>query len=245
MTPESGHPMDTGFKGNRYGELGHRREDLGAQTVSPMLMAETGEWLTGHGKTHMYLTHPAVDVKLAYLDSVNAKIAQEMGTEVPARMLKTVTLKFTSGENTYRVLVGSVGRRIDKAEKRTIAADLKKSFQIDLTPKEAKGGAINPPDGWDPADALHLEPGVVGPLLADVRRDEVLAYYFLGEKFDPDGPPVPVELALSPKDSLVMLYPDLLEMLPDAQAVGVGKPEFFRVIPEPEPDPKAGGELST
>jgi len=150
-------------------------------------------------------------------------------------MLRTVTLRFSAGDGEHRVLVGSVGRRIDNDVKRAVAADLG-ARGVNITPKQAKGAAINPADGWDPAEALRLEPGIVGPLLEGVG-DDVDGYYFLEEAFDPDGPAVPVELALSPQDSLVMRYQDLDEMLPAAQAAFVGRPDFYRTIPAPE-----GGE---
>lgn len=190
-------------------------------------MAVTGEWLAGHGKRHMYLAHPEVSDKPAYLALVGGEIAQAMGTPVPARMLKTVTIRFGSGETTLRVLVGTVGRPVDNTVKKGIAAD------FGLSGKVAKSAAINAQDGWDPAVELKLAPGVVGPLLEDVSAS-VSAYYFLAETFDADAPPVPVELALSPRESLVVLYQDLAEALPRAQAAFVGDPEFFRSIPPPE-----------
>lgn len=227
--------MDTGFEGNRYAELAEIGESLETKSVNPLVMAVTGEWLSGHDRPHMFLTHPPVEDKLEYLESVGDEIAQKMGTEVPPRMLKTVTLRVGSGESAHRVLVGSVGRRIDNGVKRDIAADLRASFGLDITPKEAKGAAINPSDGWDTADTLKLEPGVVGPLLEDVVADEVLAYYFLEEAIDPESPTVPVELALSPEDSLIVRYQDLEEMLSGAQEAFVRAPGFFRTIPEPQP----------
>jgi hypothetical protein len=245
MTPEAGqppvegNPMSTGFENNRYAALGARGRELETKTVNSLVMAVTGEWLSGHDKPHMYLAHEVVDDKLAYLDSVSGEIASGMGTEEPPRTLTTVTLRFNSGDHASRVLVGSVGRRIDNTVKRQIAEDLRSRDEVDLTSKQAKGAAINPSDGWDPTEALQLEPGVVGPLLQDISDDGVLGYYFLEEAIDPDGPVVPVEMALSPEDSLVMAYQDLEEMLPVAQAAFVGRPGFYRTIPVPDQEAPA------
>jgi hypothetical protein len=176
----------------------------------------------------MYFTHPPVEDKEAYLASIAPEVARGMETPTPPRMLKTVTLTYGSGEYKFRVLVGSVGRRIDTAVKKKIAEDWTMPG-VEVSSKQAKAAVINAQDGWDPAEELGIRPGIIGPLFWD-KRHSVLAYYFLQENFETQND-VPVELALSPEASLVMRYQDLFDMLPIAQAAFTGRPRFFRVVP--------------
>ncbi len=79
---ELSHPMNPAFGFGRYTKL-LARGALGSSTVQPLVMAVTGEYLTGHNIRHTYLTHEPLLDKQAYLETIRDEIANYMVTTLP------------------------------------------------------------------------------------------------------------------------------------------------------------------
>lgn len=240
------HPMSTGFGDGRYTALLLAREAIGSGSVSPLLMAVTGEYLTGHDIPHIYLTHEPLRDKRAYLESVRDEIATIMGTALSPRALITVTLTFATTVGPCRFLLGGVGRRIDNKVKAYVATDAANQLGIDITNKQIKGAVINPADGWNPSVGIGLEPGIIGPLLEEVPDRSVLGYFMLAEDAAEVAPETPVEIALSQTESLILPYEALAPLLSCAQAAFVPRPSeppFFRGVVPYSIDPVAASAM--
>ncbi len=227
---ELSHPMNPAFGFGRYTKL-LARGALGSSTVQPLVMAVTGEYLTGHNIRHTYLTHEPLLDKQAYLETIRDEIANYMVTTLPPRPLRTITLTFATTVGPRRFLLGGVGRRIDNSVKTYVARDAASTFGITITNKQIKGAAINQSEGWNPSAGIGLEPGIIGPLLEVVPDQSILGYFMLAEDPAYVAPETPAEIALSQTESLILPFGEVESLLSVAQAAFVRRsPEspFFR-----------------
>jgi hypothetical protein len=141
--------------------------------------------------------------------------------EQPAEPLRTVTVNFEdpTGDNGL-VLVSSVGHGD------FITDTLMESMAFNLwgpsTSNQLKNASVND-STLDTVAKLGLVPGIVGPFINEAYVPKVRKIFYVR---DPDkGPNEPVEIALSPFDSLVLRKVDFEKML-----LAYGKKHLYRTL---------------
>ncbi len=165
------------------------------------------EWLTENGEPFVLKTSPISlrnpQNKQDFLRSHTAEITAGLGIEASEenmpQSVRTVTLAVpgiveSPGRKPVLVTAATNDPFIDKATKVTIGKD------FGLSAKKAKDTSINDPE-FDAPIWLGMSPGIVCPFIPPGLAVPIKGFYYLQRDLPPT---TPVEIAISPLESLVM-----------------------------------------